>query len=67
MGPPVMGGQGRALGRPKAAEEADSVTSRGRERDGRGTHLVLYEEPLREGEGASRPSGRSSVVGESNP
>ena len=49
------------------AEEADRVTSRGWERDGRGTHLVLYEEPPREGEGASRPSGRSSVVGESTP
>ena len=49
------------------AEEAGRVTSRGRERDGRGTHPVPYEEPPREGEGASRPSGRSSVVGESNP
>lgn len=38
------------------AEETRTVTSRGRERYDGATHPVLYEEPLREGEGAERPS-----------
>lgn len=49
------------------AEETSKVTSRGRERNGGDTHLVLYEEPPREGEGAERPSGWSSAVGDRGP
>ena len=49
------------------AEEIDRIASRGRERNDEATHLVLYEKPPREGEGAERPSGRSSEVGDRTP